>query len=245
MGPASPAHGRFGSRSRPVHPMKRLRIDLASLRTLHPEFRTMNRQVIPSMILSVLIVCFFSVLLYEREKTPGIVAGARAGSKRPGVGPPRPSPAPAPAPPSAPAPPPASEAEGPVMADATSAPVAPDQPPPTEPEKPAASGSGSTHRGEPSPGRPPCQTGQPRRLRCAGGARTRAVDPAARAGTEDRFSRPRREAAAAAVEAAPPSRAPSPSSPLRRRRRLLRHCPRGLRRRHRPVLRALGRRSRR
>ena len=28
----------------------------------------MNRQVIPSMILSVLFVCFFSVLLYEREK---------------------------------------------------------------------------------------------------------------------------------------------------------------------------------
>ena len=28
----------------------------------------MNRQVIPSMILSVLIVCFFSVMLYEREQ---------------------------------------------------------------------------------------------------------------------------------------------------------------------------------
>ena len=30
----------------------------------------MNRQVIPSMILSVFIVCFFSVLLYDREKPP-------------------------------------------------------------------------------------------------------------------------------------------------------------------------------
>lgn len=28
----------------------------------------MNRQVIPSMILSVLIVCFFSIVLYERDK---------------------------------------------------------------------------------------------------------------------------------------------------------------------------------
>ena len=28
----------------------------------------MNRQVFPSMILSVLIVCFFSIMLYEREK---------------------------------------------------------------------------------------------------------------------------------------------------------------------------------
>ena len=39
----------------------------------------MNRHVIPSMILSVLIVCFFSVMLYEREK-PGAIA-------RPGVAP--------------------------------------------------------------------------------------------------------------------------------------------------------------
>ena len=38
----------------------------------------MNRQVIPSMILSVLIVCFFSVLLYEREKPPGTAANVRA-----------------------------------------------------------------------------------------------------------------------------------------------------------------------
>jgi hypothetical protein len=33
----------------------------------------MNRQVIPSMILSVLIVCFFSIVLYEREKPGAIV----------------------------------------------------------------------------------------------------------------------------------------------------------------------------
>jgi hypothetical protein len=31
----------------------------------------MNRQVFPSMLLSVLIVCFFSVLLYERENSSG------------------------------------------------------------------------------------------------------------------------------------------------------------------------------
>ncbi len=32
------------------------------------EHHTMNRQIIPSMILSVLIVCFFSVLLHDRDK---------------------------------------------------------------------------------------------------------------------------------------------------------------------------------
>ena len=30
----------------------------------------MNRQIIPSMILSVLIVCFYSIVLYERDKPP-------------------------------------------------------------------------------------------------------------------------------------------------------------------------------
>ena len=42
----------------------------------------MNRQVIPSMILSVLIVCFFSIVLYERDK-PGAVARPSGGDPAP------------------------------------------------------------------------------------------------------------------------------------------------------------------
>ena len=38
----------------------------------------MNRQIIPSMILSVLIVCFFSIVLYERDK-PGVLARPSGG----------------------------------------------------------------------------------------------------------------------------------------------------------------------
>ncbi len=38
----------------------------------------MNRQIIPSMILSVLIVCFFSIVLYERDK-PAAAARPKAG----------------------------------------------------------------------------------------------------------------------------------------------------------------------
>jgi hypothetical protein len=51
----------------------------------------MDRHVIPSMILSVLIVCFFSVLLYERDK-PAALARDSIGKT-----PPVASPAPAPA----------------------------------------------------------------------------------------------------------------------------------------------------
>ena len=42
----------------------------------------MNRQIIPSMILSVLIVCFFSIVLYERDK-PGAVARPSGGDPAP------------------------------------------------------------------------------------------------------------------------------------------------------------------
>ena len=50
----------------------------------------MNRQVIPSMILSVLIVCFFSVLLYESEKPGAIAETSRAETRgQPAHGPSR------------------------------------------------------------------------------------------------------------------------------------------------------------
>jgi nucleoid-associated protein YgaU len=42
----------------------------------------MNRQVVPSMILSVFIVCFFSVLLYDREKPRSAVEPAKGERKR-------------------------------------------------------------------------------------------------------------------------------------------------------------------
>lgn len=42
----------------------------------------MNRQVTPSMILSVLIVCFFSIVLYERDK-PGALARSSRGDPAP------------------------------------------------------------------------------------------------------------------------------------------------------------------
>jgi hypothetical protein len=42
----------------------------------------MNRQIIPSMILSVLIVCFFSIVLYERDK-PGALARPSGGDPAP------------------------------------------------------------------------------------------------------------------------------------------------------------------
>jgi hypothetical protein len=38
----------------------------------------MNRQVVPSMILSVLIVCFFSILLHESDEPLAGAAGARS-----------------------------------------------------------------------------------------------------------------------------------------------------------------------
>jgi hypothetical protein len=44
----------------------------------------MNRQVIPSMILSVLIVCFFSIVLYERDK-PGALTRPLRGDPAPAV----------------------------------------------------------------------------------------------------------------------------------------------------------------
>ncbi len=46
----------------------------------------MNRQIIPSMILSVLIVCFFSIVLYERDK-PTAVARASGGEPAPAATP--------------------------------------------------------------------------------------------------------------------------------------------------------------
>ncbi len=46
----------------------------------------MNRQIIPSMILSVLIVCFFSIVLYERDK-PAAVARASGGEPAPSATP--------------------------------------------------------------------------------------------------------------------------------------------------------------
>ncbi len=42
----------------------------------------MNRQIIPSMFLSVLIVCFFSIVLYERDK-PGALARPAGGDPAP------------------------------------------------------------------------------------------------------------------------------------------------------------------
>jgi len=42
----------------------------------------MNRQIIPSMILSVLIVCFFSIVLYERDQ-PGALARPSGGDAAP------------------------------------------------------------------------------------------------------------------------------------------------------------------
>ncbi len=42
----------------------------------------MNRQIIPSMILSVLIVCFFSIVLYEHDK-PAAVARVSGGGPAP------------------------------------------------------------------------------------------------------------------------------------------------------------------
>jgi len=42
----------------------------------------MNRQIIPSMILSVLIVCFFAIVLYQRDK-PAAVARPSAGEPPP------------------------------------------------------------------------------------------------------------------------------------------------------------------
>ena len=44
----------------------------------------MNRQVIPSMILSVLIVCFFSILLYQRDR-PAADARPAGGDHAPGA----------------------------------------------------------------------------------------------------------------------------------------------------------------
>ncbi len=46
----------------------------------------MNRQIIPSMILSVLIVCFFSIVLYQRDK-PGAVARPSGREPAPAVTP--------------------------------------------------------------------------------------------------------------------------------------------------------------
>ena len=46
----------------------------------------MNRQVIPSMILSVLIVCFFSIVLYQRDK-PEVVARHAGGQPTPAATP--------------------------------------------------------------------------------------------------------------------------------------------------------------
>src|SRR5271166_4552350 len=57
-----------------------MRLDLPT--NHHPEPTTMNRQIIPSMILSVLIVCFFSIVLYERDK-PGALARPSGGDDAP------------------------------------------------------------------------------------------------------------------------------------------------------------------
>jgi|SRR5208337_2961155 len=46
----------------------------------------MNRQIIPSMILSLLIVCFFSIVLYQRDK-PGAVERPSGGAPAPAVTP--------------------------------------------------------------------------------------------------------------------------------------------------------------
>jgi len=46
----------------------------------------MNRQIIPSMILSVSIVCFFSIVLYERDK-PAALARPTGGGSAPAVTP--------------------------------------------------------------------------------------------------------------------------------------------------------------
>ena len=133
--------------------MMGLRIDLASLRPLHPESRIMNRQVIPSMILSVLIVCFFSVLLYEREK-PGLTpANARAASKRQAT-PRQPQPQPQPRPSPSPSP---GLPVGPVISKAASPPLVGQDDPIAETTEPTSSPeTGSTSRGEPVPTSRPC-----------------------------------------------------------------------------------------
>lgn len=120
----------------------------------------MNRQVIPSMILSVLIVCFFSVLLYECDRQASLGGKARVESK----------PSPAPVPGSAPeAPRPALESppgatETPATGSAAANPKAPepkaieptqDSPAGAPPETHPASAPAATDAEQPAQRQPP------------------------------------------------------------------------------------------
>src|SRR5437764_3640205 len=48
-------------------PGQALRTDIRQPKPYQPEPSIMNRQVIPSMLLSVLIVCTFAIVLFERD----------------------------------------------------------------------------------------------------------------------------------------------------------------------------------
>jgi hypothetical protein len=114
----------------------------------------MNRQVIPSMFLSVFIVCFFSVLLYDHDRPPSTRGQSQAKVKA----------EPAPAPPEHPGPSPSTrpaqpvpEAPAPKAAEPAAEPPAVSAPPSrTEPEPAVAVPPPATV--EPAPVREPPKT---------------------------------------------------------------------------------------
>ena len=114
----------------------------------------MNRQVIPSMILSVLIVCFFSVLLYDRDKRQSADEQHRA-ERKSESGPVAPAAQDKPA----------SPAVAPSSAETATA-------PPSQPAAPAVE-SPSPKANEPQPGPPPTASGPPSSTDSAASAKPR------------------------------------------------------------------------